>query len=241
MPTKRLTVAKILLGPVLVVQGRRVRRTTPRLPEADGPRRRDAQAKDPFRILIVGDSSAAGVGATTQDEALLGALGDVLAAHHPVEIDLVAKTGLRTSEMVAFLRANPVQPPYDVAVTALGVNDITAQVGLRQWLVDQAELRAYLTSTAGVRATIVSGIPPMANFPALPFPLRWFLGRQAHAFDHAHAASLAHDDTARFVKMDFFPPHLRMASDGFHPSPAVYRAWAERLAADLLEVLPAVR
>src|SRR5689334_20066239 len=66
--------ASIALVPLLALQGRRVRRVTPRLPEPPGPRAGLAGDGPPLRLLILGDSSAAGVGAPSQDEALSGRL-----------------------------------------------------------------------------------------------------------------------------------------------------------------------
>ena len=68
----RLALAKWALGPLLLVQGRRVRRDTPVLPEAPGPREGEAGEGPPLRLLVLGDSAGAGVGAATQEEALTG-------------------------------------------------------------------------------------------------------------------------------------------------------------------------
>ncbi|RMD81354.1 MAG: SGNH/GDSL hydrolase family protein, partial [Candidatus Dadabacteria bacterium] len=61
--------ATITLGPLLLWQGWRVRLNVPRLPEAPGPRQGRAGKGPLLRLLIVGDSAAAGVGAAHQDEA----------------------------------------------------------------------------------------------------------------------------------------------------------------------------
>lgn len=92
----RLTLAKLLLAPLLIWQGRRVRATALRLPEAAGERSLDGGA---LRLLIVGDSSAAGVGAAHQDEALAGCLARSLAAQlgRPVGWQLVATAARRRS------------------------------------------------------------------------------------------------------------------------------------------------
>ncbi|MEM8598518.1 MAG: SGNH/GDSL hydrolase family protein, partial [Bacteroidota bacterium] len=66
-----LTLSKILLGPVLLAQGKRVRRVALKLPEPPGDRESTVGNGPPLRLLVVGDSSAAGVGAETQDDALL--------------------------------------------------------------------------------------------------------------------------------------------------------------------------
>ena len=52
-----------LLGPALWVQGKYVRRVTPRLPEPPGPRSGHCGQGPQLRLLIAGDSAAARVGA----------------------------------------------------------------------------------------------------------------------------------------------------------------------------------
>jgi hypothetical protein len=69
-----LTAAMLALAPILLCQGKYVRRVTPKLPEADGPRFGEAGVGKPLRLLVLGDSAAAGVGVNTQQEALAGHL-----------------------------------------------------------------------------------------------------------------------------------------------------------------------
>ena len=71
MPNPLITLS---LAPFLILQGRHVRRITPRLPEPDGARAGQAGSGQPLRLLIVGDSAAAGVGVSTQQDALSGQL-----------------------------------------------------------------------------------------------------------------------------------------------------------------------
>ncbi|HOY81854.1 MAG TPA: hypothetical protein PLB92_06910, partial [Rhodoglobus sp.] len=68
-------VAMIPVAPVLVAQGRRLRRDTPRLPDAASPWHGTVAGPRPLSLLVLGDSTAAGVGADTQDDALPGHLG----------------------------------------------------------------------------------------------------------------------------------------------------------------------
>lgn len=118
----QMTLAKWLLGPVLLLQGRRVRARALCLPEAAGER---SCAGGGLRLLIVGDSSAAGVGAPHQDEALAGRLAQALARRlgQPVGWQLVAVSGHRSSQALAHLQATELAPA-DVLITALGVNDV---------------------------------------------------------------------------------------------------------------------
>jgi hypothetical protein len=61
------------LFPVLLIQGLGVRRQTPRLPEACGASSGlIAGSGQPIRLITLGESTVAGVGATTHEEALTG-------------------------------------------------------------------------------------------------------------------------------------------------------------------------
>ena len=67
------------VGPLMYIQGMIVRKYAAELPEAIGPRAGTIGHGKPLRVLVLGDSSAAGVGVNTQDEAIAGQLAAQLA------------------------------------------------------------------------------------------------------------------------------------------------------------------
>lgn len=223
---------KVALAPLLVAQGLAVRRRALKLPEPAGPREGEAGAGPPLGLLLVGDSSAAGVGAETQDEALAGQLVARLARRYRLRWQLIAHTGDTTSDSLA--RVAAVAPGrYDIAVTALGVNDVTRALPARRFVARQAALHAQLTERFGVRQVIASGLPPMGAFPALPQPLRWVAGRSAQQLDRALARALAGTSDRSHLAFDIKLEPALMAADGFHPGPAGYALWASVLAAEI--------
>ena len=89
---------KLALSPLLLAQALQTRRRLPRLPEAAGPRRgRVGDGTGRLGLLIVGDSSAAGVGVASQDDALAGCLSRALAQ----------RLGFRCTGSCALARASP--------------------------------------------------------------------------------------------------------------------------------------
>ena len=73
---------KLALAPLLVAQAIGTRRRAPALPEAAGPREgRVGEGAQALRLLIAGDSSAAGVGVAHQEQALAGHLSRALHRH----------------------------------------------------------------------------------------------------------------------------------------------------------------
>lgn len=224
-----LGAAKWMLGPVLLLQGRHVRRTAPVLPEPPGAREGIAGEGPALRVLVLGDSAGAGVGAATQDEALAGRLVERLGGSFRVDWRLIARTGATTASTIRHLeRLEPFAT--DAVVTSLGVNDVTADVGVKRFLELQARLHDLLRTRLGARLVLASGIPPMERFPALPQPLRWYLGARARELDRALAAALPDGHGAEYLPLAGELDAAHMAGDGFHPGPAVYAAWAEAAA-----------
>lgn len=225
--------ATVALGPLLWLQVRHVRRATPRLPEAAGEREGETGEGPPLRLLILGDSAAAGVGAATQSEALSGQLAGRLAARFRVRWRLEAASGRTTLDALRQLDGIPAQA-FDVCVTSLGVNDLTARVPPARWIGGQSRLVALLREKFRARRILLSGLPPVHLFPALPQPLRWYLGAQARRYDQRLAHWAEQSPDCEFVPLAFEQRRELMASDGFHPGPPAYAAWAEALARQIV-------
>lgn len=226
------------LGPVLFWQGRQVRRRlTPQLPEPVGLREGAAGAGLPLRLLIAGDSAAAGVGASTQDEALSGQLVGALAAYFNISWKLIAKTGFTTPEALACLERAPAEV-FDIAVISLGVNDLTEGCAIPAWLGHQARLVKLLKDKFQTRCILLSGLPPMHVFPSLPQPLRWYLGMQAARFNTALKLWIGDSKDAVFSPALFPEDPKIMASDGFHPGAAAYSVWGRHLAERICKQIP---
>lgn len=225
----RHQLAGVLLAPVLFAQGRYVRRIALTLPEADGAREGATGHGAPLRLLIVGDSAAAGVGVPTQTEALLGQTVATLAQTHTVQWQLSARTGATTAGTLKHLEKAPAAA-FDVAVTSLGVNDVTAGRSLPVWLAQQQALVAVLRSKFQVRRIVLSGLPPVHKFPALPQPLRWYVGSQVRRFDQALAAWAQTQPDCGYVNLNLDFDVSWLARDQFHPGPPLYQQWGSTIA-----------
>lgn len=222
----------LALSPLLAAQAAFVIARAERLPEPEGPRAGEAGQGPALRLLILGDSSAAGVGALHQSRALSGQLETRLAESCALTWRLEARTGATSASALATARALP-ERRFDVALVALGVNDVTRFVGARRFTDMRHALHEVLRRRFGVRRIVSSGLPPMGQFPLLPHPLRGVLGQKAAALDAALARLCAEDDALTYVPLDLpFEAHL-MAGDGFHPSEAAYALWAGMLAPHL--------
>lgn len=240
--------AKLVLAPVLIGQARYLRRKTPLLPEPQGERegierpsgrmRSDPSAvAAPLRLLLVGDSSAAGVGVAHQSDALVGHLSRSLAAHlrQPVAWRVSAKTGDTTAMTLARVQQEHAERPMaaDVAVVATGVNDLHDQVPSHQAVRHRAELADWLLAQTGARHVLMVPLPPVHQFPLLPNPLRWVVGADARRHDRALADWAATREDVSHIRIEMELGWHNMGADGFHPGAPVYQVCGEALAAHL--------
>lgn len=227
-PAAGLSLARLVLSPCLLLQGRQVRRHALRLPEPSGERQGTLGVGPRLNFLVLGDSAAAGVGVEHQSQALAGLLAERLGASYSGSWKLLARTGHRIADVRRDVAAAPVEA-FALVILAVGVNDATGGTEPARW---RAHLLALLTEIGekfGPRDVIVCAVPPMHQFPALPQPLRWYLGRRARMLNRVTVDAVAGRAGCRFLAMGVPLTERYMARDGFHPGAPGYAYWAERV------------
>jgi lysophospholipase L1-like esterase len=232
-------IAAVLLLPLLIVQGKRVRKNALTLPEANGERNGviEKSGKPELSILILGDSAAAGVGVSQQKEALQGQLVGYLKEHFDVRWALLARTGAQTQDLIPMLTDAKLNSSYDIIITSLGVNDVTSLQRSKSWLNEQVKLHQFCIHNFNAKHIIVSGMPPMHKFPLLPQPLRWIVGSRAKAFDRMQASEIKKFANKSYAALNFDLDETAMAKDGFHPGAPIYKAWAKALSERVYSIL----
>ena len=224
---------KLVLSPLLVAQAMATRRRALVLPEAAGPRegRLGSPEGRAIRVLIAGDSSAAGVGVAHQRHAVAGHLEDHLQRrlHRPVEWVLRARSGLTTRQLHDLLQSNP-PPSVDVAVVVTGVNDVIDQVPSARAVQHRAAIADWLLARRLARHVLFAPLPPIGRFPLLPQPLRGVMGADAQRHDAALARWTQGRPDVSHIGIDLDLSADTMAEDGFHPGEPVYRTCGEAFA-----------
>lgn len=215
-------VPAIALGPLVIAQALRLRRATKTMPPAAGDRATGTG------ILVLGDSTAVGVGVTTLDEALPGRLGEALGLGYTV----IGASGLTAAEVRERMLADALAVPADIVVLLVGWNDAmrlrwSATVG------DDvtAIVRELQAKRIGRRIVIVEP-PVFGDFRVIPQPMRWVLGFSANGIRRAlrkvgarWGVLVAPGFDGRHVAADRFHPD----ADGYaHLADSVLRALGER-------------
>jgi lysophospholipase L1-like esterase len=229
-----LTAVKYGLAPLWIAQGLYVRQSVAMLPEPAGARTGQRGNGPLLRLMIVGDSAAAGVGVEDQAAALLGRTVAGLERTYTVDWTLIAKTGATAGATLRRLREIP-PAVVDVVITSIGVNDVTANRSAAAFDADMVAIIALLQTKFAAKLVIVSGFPPVGQFPALPQPLRWFLGALCRRRDDALRVRVEATPGCRYLYIGTMDDRSWIAADGFHPGAPVYAEWARRAAAIILD------
>ncbi len=261
----------IALAPIYFAQAYKLKRWSPSLPEPEGerhgtirlnpiypPHEHSEQHKErlgdntglaPLSIMMVGDSSAAGVGVKQQKEALLGQLIDklqsspsIIHSFSAIEWYIHATTGHTSFDILRRLYVLPAPSrPTDVAIVMAGVNDITANTSSETWQRHLGLIIELLQRKFKAKHIIFASLPPMAHMPAIPRPLSSFLGSRADKCNQELAAVCENYDGVTTFGVDFSILQLSakqlFSKDGFHPNSIAYEHWAKLLSKFIIAML----
>lgn len=246
-PPRRLRLSRAIAAaqaPVLLAQGRQLRRETPRLPDAPlpwsgtvEPSVPHAAAVPPLQLLVLGDSTAAGVGVDHADLGLGGQLARALARRtgRAVHWRAAGRNGATAGDLVRQFAAPALAEPTDLVFLTVGANDALGLRSTRAFRRDVRRLIELTFSEHPQAALIMSSLPAFFRFTLLPDPLKRSLYRHSQALE-AEARTLI--DTHPRAHMSPPPPPYTdgfFASDNFHPSAQGYRDWAEFAIDDAVE------
>lgn len=223
------------LLPLLMVQGYWLRRTTPRLPDAAGPLEGTvAGGGKPLRLIALGESTVAGIGARTHETGLAGQLALALNRETRRSVDwaVVARSGINARKCRAELVPKLAGGRADVVMIALGVNDAIEFHTSRRWASDIEALIEDVRAQVGDALVLLAGVPPLNYFPVLPQPLSFVLGARSAALERASVDLVEKLKRVVYVPFRIEREHSGdlFCADGFHPSELGYSEWAEQLA-----------
>ncbi|HEX6077114.1 MAG TPA: SGNH/GDSL hydrolase family protein [Micromonosporaceae bacterium] len=197
------------------------------------------------RMVMVGDSFAAGVGVTSVDDSVGGHLATLLAGDgHRIELSSVAVPGTRSHHLDTQVSRALLGRPPDVAVILVGLNDATP-------LVNPSEAAFHLGAAvrrlldAGV-AVVVGTCPDLAASRAIGPPLRQIVGWLGRRIARTQEPAVVEAggvavDLARRTGPVFRADPGTICVDGFHPSADGYRVWAHALYPAVRDAIRSVR
>jgi lysophospholipase L1-like esterase len=195
-----------------------------------------------IKLVLLGDSSAAGYGVERVEETPGALLASGLAerADRRVYLRAFAKVGARSSDLAGQLdRALPIEP--DVAVVLIGANDVTHRVLPAESVGHLADAVRRLRE-AGV-AVVVGTCPDLGTVKPIPPPLKQVARTWSRRMAAAQTIAVL-EGGGRTVSLGSVlgpefaaAPSLMFGPDRFHPSAAGYRSLAAVLLPTTLAAL----
>ncbi|MER7559511.1 SGNH/GDSL hydrolase family protein [Nocardioides sp. NPDC126508] len=216
---------------VVMRQAVHVKRTALRLPPAEGTTGTVGTGEPTFRVAVVGDSLAAGIGLSHHSESIAGRLAQLLAETHGATVSwqVQAEGGLTAGGVSALLDRDRLTQ-CDAVVVSVGVNDTKDLHSRSRWRRELGELLDQVTAAAPSAKVVLLAVPPMEHFPALPAQLAQALGNRARVMDQVAAEVVARRlSRVRRIEVELTNADGTFSADGFHPSTLVHTALAEKV------------
>ncbi len=234
--------------PLMIMQGKQLRKTLHFPGEPTDTLGEYGHSGQKFHILFMGESSVAGVGASSHANGLVGALARELADQYEWQVawEVVARSGYTAQRVHQKLVPRIKTRQADLIVIGLGANDAFSWRSPLSWKKDITKLLDQLRQRFPETPILFMHLPPLRFFPALPpiikktaaFNLEllgnelaqlvgqrqetWFCG-QSDEFIHWLSQTGNPENVSEFF------------SDGIHPSEKTYRQWGLMLARYIID------
>ena len=235
------SILTIPLLPLMYFQGKKIKNSVPRLPEAAGVKGFcSVSSKKRLRMLTIGESTIAGVGVSTHEEGFTGSLANELATGLKTNIDwkVYAKSGYTAKKVKEKIIGSITEKSIDFIVIGLGGNDAFELNSPKKWNKDIRELiKSIRLKFEGVPILFLN-MPPIKEFPAFTSLIKFTIGnlvdilgkeleKVTQDFEQVYyytrkvrSLDLIERFNLKIKPIDFF-------SDGVHPSKTTYQIWAK--------------
>ena len=224
-------------APFLYLQGQYTRRKIGRLPDAQGETAgRFGGGENAVKLLVIGESTAAGVGARTHEAALAGQFARFLSRKigKTVNWNVIGRSGITVRETINELVPKIPDENFDYIVVALCGNEVLKLRSPRNFRHDMLEFLGILREKNPEAVVFITNAPAIRLSPVLPQPIKFILGHLSALHDKN-----IREFTAPMPNILYFPQPTEVVedffADGIHPSEKGYTLWSERMVETLLK------
>ncbi|WP_202863076.1 SGNH/GDSL hydrolase family protein [Ornithinimicrobium murale] len=199
---------------------------------------------EPHRILVLGDSTAAGVGASRPEEAIgsIVATGVAALTGRPVELRNASRSGATSPQLLGQLeRGLHDMPEPDVVIIMIGANDVKERLDRA---VSVRALSETVTRLVDLGAAVIVGTcPDLGTVRPIPQPLRALVQRWSRDLAAAQTVAVVEAGGRTVSTGDLLGPSFRespaqmFSADGLHPSSAGYARAAAALLPSVVDGL----
>ncbi|WP_419908755.1 SGNH/GDSL hydrolase family protein [Hoeflea sp.] len=231
-------IASWLLVPVALVEGIKLRARTQRLhPPSGYPFGQVGSGAEPaYRILVIGDSSAAGVGADRLEDTVGPQVAGIIHERTGAAVSWcnAGSNSAICEELRDYAVPNLERRNYTHIIIAAGTNDTKNFLTARRFKKGFGGLLYALRAKWPQAAIIWSPVIDMRTVPSLSPVLASILEMRARIINRV-GGRLCPERFATMAPRLQPPDASGFCSDGFHAGASGYRYWAELLATTVLE------
>mgnify|MGYP003147440965 CR=1 FL=1 len=234
----------IPLLPILYFDGKKIRKNVPRLLEAKNPKgyiKKDV-AKT-LKLLIIGESTIAGVGVDYHKTGFAGTLAKTLAEENNVSVlwRVYAKSGYTAKLIRKRLLPQIEDTTADIIVIGLGGNDAFNLNSPGVWILQINLLIKKLKRRFPKTPIYFTNMPPIKEFPAFTKSLKFVIGNLVEVLGKRLHRNVKRRENVYYnnevISLDSWSEKYNLDndistffSDGVHPSKLTYQIWGKDMA-----------
>jgi len=244
-----LKIASIPLLPILYLQGKKIRRKVPVLPEAKEPFGTvNLHKKKVLNVITIGESTIAGVGADFHKDAFTGSLAAELSLKLDAGINwkVYAKTGYTVKKISEKIIPKIEEEKTDLIVLGIGGNEAFTLNSPKKFKQEVVAIIEFLRLKFPKTPIVFANMPPIKEFPAFTKTIKFVIGNLVKIL----GATL--DRIVKNYENVFYNSEIitlkkwkkrnslqgntsSFFSDGVHPSTLTYYVWGKEMANFIIE------
>ena len=229
--------------PILLIQALRAKKRVGSLPEAIDPRGETGGNLPALNVLVIGESTVAGVGVKRHEDGMTGSVGQRV--HELTGMDVhwmsIGGSGYTAKKVANLLASKIPDVSFDYIVIALGGNETFELNSPLVWRKNLEGLIRKIRVKVPECTVAIANMPPVGSFTAFPKTLQWYLGGLVNLhrkvirdlpdkYDNLVYLSEPIDFDAWRKKTGRNVPMTDFFSDGVHPSALTYKLWGAQIA-----------
>ncbi|MFY0652778.1 MAG: SGNH/GDSL hydrolase family protein [Cyclobacteriaceae bacterium] len=239
------------LLPIMYYQGKQIRASVPKLPEAEGVEGlcySNGKAGSTLRILSIGESTIAGVGVQTHKEGFTGTFSREISRlfESNVKWKVYARSGYTSKRVQEEIVPEIIENQADLIIIGLGGNDAFTLNRPSKWKVEIELLIESINSKFPEAVIVFCNMPPIKEFPAFTGLIKFTIGNLVEILgEELQKVVNRHQNVFYFSKkitlegwIDKFQLEVNKEdffSDGIHPSKLTYQTWAKDIAYEVFK------
>jgi lysophospholipase L1-like esterase len=238
----------IPLLPIIIIQGKILKRKIPVLPEADKNRTGFIGSGDTFNLVTIGESTIAGVGVDDHKEGITGNIAKVLQEFTGKKInwDVLANSGYSAESVNKKLMPLLPSKPIDLIVIGLGANDAFELRSPLQWKKGITDIIVSIRNKNINCPIVIAAMPPLRYCPAFSILFKCIFGGLVLLYSKTMKSICRSHHQVYFINQEInyknwsprIDPGLTMNDlfcDGVHPSRLSYELWGREIGEYVIE------